>query len=103
MFGDLVKGSLHAPVTILWGEQDQACTKAICLDGIGDYLARDSQVILLPRTKHWTPVEGESRKVLARLLEVFVNHQPSSQSVSWGVAEEVIKQSYEGAVVHVRK
>ena len=103
MFGDMYKGSLHAPVTILWGLRDQACSSAICLDGIGDYLARDSEVILLPRTKHWTPVEGEARKALARLLEIFVNQKPGSRNVSLENAEEAVKQVYEGAIVLTRK
>lgn len=103
MFGDMYKGSLHAPATILWGSRDQACSSAICLDGIGDYLARDSEVILLPRTKHWSPVESEARKALARLLEIFVNQKPGSQTVSLGNAGEAVKQVYEGAIVLTRK
>lgn len=103
MFGDLVKGSLHAPTTILWGVQDVACSQAICLDGIGDYLARDSEVILLPRTNHWPPVEGESRKALSRLLEIYVNQQPGTPNVSLETAEEAVKQVYNGATTLVRK
>lgn len=103
MFGDLYKGSLHSPVTIVWGQQDQACSQAICLDGIGDYLARDSEVILLPRTKHWTPVEGEARRALARILEVFVNQKAGSGSLSLGQVEQAVKQVYEGATVLTRK
>jgi hypothetical protein len=87
----------------LWGQRDQACSQAICLDGIGDYLARDSEVILLPRTKHWTPVEGEGRKVLARTLELFVNRDPSDGDLSLGDVEKAVKQMYEGASVMVRK
>lgn len=103
MFGDLYKGSLHAPATIVWGQKDQACAQAICLDGIGDYLAHDSQVILLPRTKHWTPVEGEGRRALARILEIFVNQKSGSGSLSPGAVEEAVKQVYEGATVLTRK
>lgn len=103
MFGDLYKGSLHAPATILWGAKDQACSQAICLDGIGDYLARDSEVIILPRAKHWTPVEGEARKTLARILEMFLNQKPGSHGISLGEVEDAVKRTYEGASVLTRK
>ena len=103
MFGDLYKGSLHAPVTILWGAKDQACSQAVCLDGIGDYLARDSVVILLPRAKHWTPVESEARKALARMLEIFLNQKPGTVGISLGEVEDAVKRTYEGATVLTRK
>lgn len=103
MFGDLYKGSLHAPSTILWGQKDQACSQVICLDGIGDYLARDSEVILLPRTRHWTPVEGEARKALARILELLISQKVGQGALSLGEVEKAVKQVYEGATVMVRK
>lgn len=64
-------GALRAPSTVLWGEQDRAVGKTICLDGIGDYLARGSEVILLPQTSHWAPVEKESRAAIAKLISVY--------------------------------
>ena len=65
-------GALQAPSTILWGAQDRAVSKTICLDGINDYLARGSEVILLPQTHQWTPVEKESRAALTRIIGVYV-------------------------------
>jgi pimeloyl-ACP methyl ester carboxylesterase len=68
LFLDQYKGALKAPAYIIWGEQDQACSKPICLDGLGDYLAKDSEIIILPRSAHWTPVEKESRTALAKVI-----------------------------------
>ena len=65
---------MHAPATIIWGEKDLACSKAICLDGIGDYLAKDSEVTLLPRSGHWTPIEVESRAALARVIGMYATN-----------------------------
>jgi pimeloyl-ACP methyl ester carboxylesterase len=98
LFIEHYKGSLHAPVTILWGQRDLACSQAICLDGIGDYLARDSEVVLLPRTGHWVPVEREGREVLARVLDYFVVGDRIVGSVG-----EMVRSSCEGAGVMVRK
>lgn len=70
IFTDSYNGSLKAPATILWGEKDLAVSKAICLDGIGDYLARGSEVVLLPSTGHWTPVEREGRAALVKVISL---------------------------------
>jgi pimeloyl-ACP methyl ester carboxylesterase len=70
LFADQYKGALKAPAYIIWGEKDQACSRPICLDGLGDYLAKDSEITILPRSGHWTPVEQESRAVLASVIAV---------------------------------
>lgn len=70
LFTDAYNGSLKAPCTILWGDKDVAVGRAICLDGIGDYLARGSEVILLTRTGHWTPVEKEGRAALSKAMSL---------------------------------
>ena len=99
LFNNIVKGALHAPATILWGEKDLACTKAICLDGIGDYLAKDSEVCLLPRSGHWTAVEPESRAAIARVIALFVKHGNAPVASVTKYVNEV----YEGATVMVKK
>lgn len=78
LFTEHFKGSLRTPTTILWGEKDLALSRAICLDGISDYLAKGSEVILLPRSGHWTAVEKESRVLLARTIESLVGKNQSS-------------------------
>lgn len=60
-------------------------------------------MILLPHTRHWTPVESEARKALARILELFVNRDPKVGDVSMGDVERAVKQVYDGATVMVRK
>jgi len=98
LFDSHYKGSLRAPATILWGLKDQACTQTICLDGIGDYLARNSEVVILPKTGHWTPIEKESREVLAKVLEWYV-----VQGNVVGDVGGIVKEVYGGATVMVRK
>lgn len=99
LFTDPYKGCLKAPTYVLWGEKDTACGKIICLDGLGDYLAKDSEIILLPRTGHWTPVERESRAVLAKLINLCAgkNAKPVPR-----MADE-IKKVYEGTVLLAKK
>ena len=98
LFGEMYKGSLHAPTTILWGQKDQACTQALCLDGIGDYLPRGSEVIVFPKTGHWFPVERQSRAVLAKVLEHYVVKGNVSEPIG-----HLCKEAYPGAAVVVRK
>ncbi|KAL4922687.1 hypothetical protein BDW62DRAFT_207379 [Aspergillus aurantiobrunneus] len=62
-------GALKASTTIIWGQKDHALTRELCLDGISDYLSRDSQVIELPRTAHWPPLELEGRTALSKAIE----------------------------------
>ena len=68
LFTEQYQGALKAPATILWGAKDTAVGTAVCLDGIGDYLAKGSEVILLPQTAHWSPVEKESRAAIAKVV-----------------------------------
>ena len=63
------KGALSAPVTIVWGQKDLMLDQRIALDGIADYFARKSQVVMLPRSGHWTSVEQESQKAFERVVE----------------------------------
>lgn len=98
LFGEQYPGALKAPATILWGENDLAVGKAICLDGISDYLAAGSEVILLPKTGHWATVEKESRVALARLVELFA----TKSDLPVYVTKEV-EGVYEGVKCNVRK
>lgn len=99
LFTDPYKGSLKAPTYIVWGEKDTACGKPICLDGLGDYLAKDSEIILLPRTAHWTPVQQESRVVLAKLINLCAGRDAKPVPKM----TDEIKKVYEDAVLLARK
>ena len=99
LFETTYKGALKAPATIMWGQQDQACTQKICLEGVGDYLAQDSQVMLLPRSGHWTTVEKESRKALQALIEWLVDGGEEAEED----VEMVLRRSYPGCKVLIRK
>ena len=94
-------GALRAPSTILWGEQDQAVGKTICLDGIGDYLAKRSEVILLPQTGHWAPVEREGRAAIAKVVGLYAA-TPSNEELPVHVTKD-IDSVYPGSVSLVRK
>lgn len=99
LFVEQYKGSLRAPALVLWGEQDQACTRPLCLDGVADYLAKDSEVIILPRSGHWTPVESESRLALATAINLYA----SKGALNVPNITDKIKGVYKGAQSMVKK
>jgi len=99
LFTDPYKGSLKAPTYVLWGEKDQACGRAICLDGLGDYLGKNSEIILLPRTGHWTPVQQNSRTVLAKMINLCAARDAKPVSK---MSDEVAKL-YEGTILITKK
>ncbi|KAL4974448.1 hypothetical protein BDW66DRAFT_167897 [Aspergillus desertorum] len=66
---DRPSGALKASTTVVWGLKDHALTRELCLDGISDYLPQDSQVIELPVSGHWTPLEREGRIALGKVVE----------------------------------
>ncbi|KAJ5351100.1 hypothetical protein N7452_000074 [Penicillium brevicompactum] len=69
LFNEGPPGALKASTTVFWGKEDLALDPRICLDGMSDFLVQGSQVVLLPRTGHWTPVEVESRAALIKAVE----------------------------------
>ncbi|KAK3077287.1 hypothetical protein LTS18_010724, partial [Coniosporium uncinatum] len=56
------------PVTIVWGAKDVAISRPICIDGIGDYFARGSQMVVIERAGHWSPQEKEGREVFEEVV-----------------------------------
>jgi hypothetical protein len=99
LFSDLCAGSLKAPATIIWGKQDHACHLPICLDGVGDYLARDSQVLMLPGTGHWTPIEKDSRETVRVVLERLVQNGDLEKKD----LQEIVKETCPNAFVSIDK
>ena len=69
LFDEGAPGVLNASSTVLWGQRDNALDSKLCLDGIADYLVKGSQVVMLPETGHWTPVEVESRAAIIKAVE----------------------------------
>ncbi|KAL5413517.1 hypothetical protein PMIN03_003728 [Paraphaeosphaeria minitans] len=57
LFDDGPPGALKAPATIMYGADDPAFESRLVLDGVGDYLAKDSQVVVLEDSGHWLPLE----------------------------------------------
>ncbi|EXJ79906.1 hypothetical protein A1O3_08191 [Capronia epimyces CBS 606.96] len=99
LFADPVKGSLKAPTYVLWGEKDLACSRPICLDGLGDYLGKDSEVTILPRSGHWTPVAQESRLALATVISLYAGRD--AKPVPKMTSE--VQKVYPDAVLMVKK
>lgn len=100
LFTEQYVGALRAPCTILWGEKDIAVGKQICLDGIGDYLSRGSEVMLLPRTGHWTPIEDESRCALVKIISLCAASTEGSMPV---YMTKEVGSVYRDAVSMVRR
>jgi len=99
LFADQYKGALHAPTYVLWGEKDQACSRPICVDGIGDYLGRDSEVTLLPRSGHWTAIEKEARPALATAIALYAGRD--AKPIAKMTTE--VQKVYDGATLLVKK
>ena len=90
LFTPQIKGMLQAPTTVIWGEEDRALSRALCMDGLSDFLAKDSEVIALPRSGHWTPLEPESRAAIARVVGTYAadrNNELTGRSVLKEVTE----------------
>ena len=90
------EGYLAANSTIIWGKADHALEPRLCLDGVSDYLVENSQVVILPRAGHFTPIDRESRLVLAK-------------AAIWAATGEkedigsVIEKCYPGAAVTISR
>lgn len=96
VFDEGVPGVLKAPSTIIWGQKDIALDPHICLDGIGDYLVKDSQVVMLPHSGHFTPIEKESRAALEAAIQWAIGGEK-------GDVEAAVKASYPDATTTVRR
>ncbi|PGH08363.1 hypothetical protein GX51_01189 [Blastomyces parvus] len=89
-------GALQANATVLWGEMDTALEPQVMLDGIADYLVHGSQVVMLPRTAHFSPMEVEGRRAIEKAVEWAVDGEK-------GDVGAVVASVYPDAVVTVRK
>lgn len=96
LFDEEVPGVLKASSTVLWGEKDIALDPAICLDGMADYLVAGSQVLLLPHSGHFTPIEKESRAALEKAVEWAIQGEK-------GNVEAVVQAACPGAKVIARR
>lgn len=96
LFDDGPKGALKACATVIWGKGDIALEPQICLDGLADYLVADSQLVELPLSGHFTPLEQESQVALEKAVEWAVKGEKEDIGA-------VIKACYPTAVVTLRK
>jgi pimeloyl-ACP methyl ester carboxylesterase len=72
LFDTHPRGTLHAPSTIIYAENDAAFDKRMALAAVEDYLGcKGSQVLRVRDCGHWIPVEENGRgvKVLKGVLE----------------------------------
>lgn len=93
---DQYAGALKAPATIIWGEDDIALSPRIMLQGLGDYLAKDSRIVVLPKTGHWPQIEAESRPAFGEVLQWVVTGQE-------GDVVEKVKGVYETAYLYAKR
>ena len=96
LFNEGPPGALKASTTVFWGQNDLALDRRICLDGMSDFLVQGSQIVLLPRTGHWTPVETESRAALLKAVEWTVQGEK-------GDIGDALQTSYPGVQVTFSK
>ena len=95
VFDEGPEGSLKAKATIIWGMKDVALNAHLNLDGIADYLSRDSQVVSLPKAGHHTPIEKESMAALQKVVEWAVEGEKGDVAM-------VAKAAYSGAALTVK-
>ncbi|KAF2712839.1 alpha/beta-hydrolase [Pleomassaria siparia CBS 279.74] len=68
LFDDGPLGALNAPATFVMGSRDPAFERSMSLDGMVDYLTRDSQVLTV-EGGHWLPHEEMGSKVIEDCVE----------------------------------
>jgi hypothetical protein len=87
LFEDGPPGSLKVPAIIVYGKYDVAFDRRIALDGISDYLTKDSQVLMLQKGGHWLPTEPTGIRVITRIVESALQHQ--TLALTWDSEEDV--------------
>lgn len=93
---DSAPASLKANATVIWGKEDPALDSHLALEGIANYLVRGSQVIVLPRSGHFTPLEVESRRAVQKAVEWAIQGEK-------GDVGSRVASVYPDAVVVARK
>jgi hypothetical protein len=64
------EGVLGAPTTVIWGRDDVAIENFLAIEGLGDYFGvRGSQLVVIGRCGHWTPVERLGAPVFEAVVE----------------------------------
>ncbi|KKK14704.1 hypothetical protein P175DRAFT_0516243 [Aspergillus ochraceoroseus IBT 24754] len=96
LFDDGPTGGLKASTTVLWGKADTALNPQLCLDGISEYLVKDSHVVELPNSGHFTPLERESRIAITKTVEWAAKGEREDIGA-------IIQACYPSATVTVRK
>ncbi|KAJ5157277.1 uncharacterized protein N7482_008377 [Penicillium canariense] len=96
LFDDGTPGVLKANSTVFWGKRDIALNPPICLDGMSDYLVADSQIVMLPESGHFTPIETESRVALVKAVEWAIHGEQ-------GNIGSAIQECYPSAKVIARR
>ncbi|KAJ5652434.1 hypothetical protein N7507_009860 [Penicillium longicatenatum] len=89
---------LQAPATVIWGIQDHVLMPEICLDSVHKYLAPGSEVISLPRTGHWVPVETESAQVIIEVLRYHTNPECQDDRLT----QDALNRRYKDARLVIR-
>ncbi|TID24367.1 abhydrolase domain-containing protein 9 [Venturia nashicola] len=63
------EGTLRAPTTVIWGQDDIAIERSIAVQGIKDIFGcRSSQLIEIPNCGHWSPLEKNGALIFERVI-----------------------------------
>lgn len=87
---------MKAPATVVWAEDDVALSKQVMLQGLPDYLAKESQIVVLPKCGHWPQIELKARAAFEEVLNWVVDGES-------GDVLTKVKGVYPGANEFARK
>lgn len=68
IFEDGPPGALKAPTTIIYGKHDVAFEPRLALDGMSDYLTKESHILQVETGGHWLPSEAVGQKLIQAVL-----------------------------------
>lgn len=69
LFNTGPEGTLRAPTTVIWGQDDIAIERSFAVQGIKDIFGcKSSQLIEIPGCGHWSPIEKKGVPIFERVI-----------------------------------
>jgi pimeloyl-ACP methyl ester carboxylesterase len=78
LFEDGPAGSLKVSTTVIYGKKDMAFDPSAVLNGIGDYLIKGSQCLVIKEAGHWLQYEEAGIRVLEVAAQWAIGEETSS-------------------------
>ena len=88
LFEDGPPGAIKAPATIIYGKHDVAFEPRLALDGMTDYLTKESHVLQVETGGHWLPSETMGQKLIGAVLSWTLADEQEKDKESLGQALE---------------